>query len=137
MVYKEYKELLKAGLLDIAPLLQEEKEVYRLGTLRKVWDCYCDMQKRLANMFAYLVPLLIARTDPSSSRTQEYRTSTRQDTTSPSPPSSAKEQSQSTNCSISDNSTKYSPHQLDKTQRTAQWAGPAAWTGGGDTPRAR
>ena len=37
MVYKDYKDLLKSALLDMAPLLNEEKDVYKLGVLRKIW----------------------------------------------------------------------------------------------------
>jgi hypothetical protein len=55
MVYKDYKDLLKAAILDMAPLLNEEKDIYRLGALRKIWEAYSDMQRRLNNMFAYLV----------------------------------------------------------------------------------
>lgn len=57
MVYKDYKDLLKTALLEMAPLLNQEKDVYRLDALRKVWEAYCDIQKRLNNMFAYLVTL--------------------------------------------------------------------------------
>jgi hypothetical protein len=63
MVYKDYKDLLKAALLEMAPLLNEEKDVYRLAALRKVWEAYSDMQKRLNNMFAYLVCLSLNRID--------------------------------------------------------------------------
>lgn len=61
MVYKDYKDLLKAALLEMAPLLNEEKDVCRLAALRKVWEAYSDMQKRLNNMFAYLVCLSLNR----------------------------------------------------------------------------
>lgn len=57
MVYKDYKDLLKSALLEMAPLLNEEKDVNRLGALRKIWEAYVDMQRRLNNMFAYLVCL--------------------------------------------------------------------------------
>ena len=56
MVYRDYKELLKTGLMEMAPLLNDEKDVYRLSMLHKIWEAYCEMQKRLNNMFAYLVP---------------------------------------------------------------------------------
>jgi len=55
MVYKDYKDILKTALLEMCPVLAEERDVYRLDALRKVWDAYCDIQKRLNNMFAYLV----------------------------------------------------------------------------------
>ena len=55
MVYRDYKELLKGALLGMAPLLLEEKDICRLALLLKVWEAYCDIQKRLGNMFAYLV----------------------------------------------------------------------------------
>ena len=45
----------------MAPLLNEEKDVYRLNILHKIWEAYCEMQKRLNNMFAYLVTLLLCR----------------------------------------------------------------------------
>lgn len=61
MVYKDYKDLLKTALVEMSPLLYEEKDVYKLGALRKIWDAYCDMQKRINNMFAYLVQKLKLR----------------------------------------------------------------------------
>ena len=83
MVYKDYKDLLKTTLLELSPLMLEEKEIYKLGTLRKIWDCYTDIQKRLTNMFAYLVLAVSPRIDPSSSRTQASKTWTRLRSTSP------------------------------------------------------
>jgi hypothetical protein len=65
MVYKDYKDLLKCAVLEIAPLIQKENDIYRLANLKKVWDCYCDIQKRLNNMFAYLVSGALVRTVPS------------------------------------------------------------------------
>lgn len=62
MVYRDYKDLLKTALLEMAPLLNYEKDVYRLGALRKLWEAYADMQRRLNNMFAYLVESVRRRT---------------------------------------------------------------------------
>lgn len=42
----------------MCPIVGEERDIYRLDALRKVWDAYCDIQKRLNNMFAYLVRVL-------------------------------------------------------------------------------
>lgn len=55
MVYKDYKDIMKCAVLEISPLLLEEKDIYRLDILKKIWDCFSDIQKRLNNMFAYLV----------------------------------------------------------------------------------
>jgi hypothetical protein len=66
MVYRDYKELLKCAILEIAPLIQKENDIYRLDNLKKVWDCYCDIQKRFNNMFAYLVSNHPRRTAPST-----------------------------------------------------------------------
>jgi hypothetical protein len=41
MVYKDYKDLLKTALLEMAPLLNDEKDVYRLHMLHKIWETYC------------------------------------------------------------------------------------------------
>lgn len=56
MVYKDYKDLLKCAILEISPLVQKENDIYRLGSLKKIWDCYMDIQRRLNHMFSYLVP---------------------------------------------------------------------------------
>jgi hypothetical protein len=63
MVYRDYKELLKTALLEMAPLLNEEKDVYRLDALRKIWEAYSEMSRRMNNMFSYLVQLSSSRTD--------------------------------------------------------------------------
>ena len=55
MVYKDYKDLLKCAILEISPLLQKENDIYRLVSLKKIWDCYSDIQRRLNHMFSYLV----------------------------------------------------------------------------------
>jgi hypothetical protein len=61
MVYKDYKDILKTALLDMCPLLNEERDTYRLDALRKIWEAYCDIQKRLKHMFAYLVGTSLCR----------------------------------------------------------------------------
>ena len=40
MVYKDYKDLLKCAILDISPLVNKENDIYRLASLKKIWDCY-------------------------------------------------------------------------------------------------
>jgi hypothetical protein len=55
MVYRDYKEILKMALLDMCQLINDEKDIYRLLVVRKIWDAYTDIQKRLTNMFSYLV----------------------------------------------------------------------------------
>lgn len=65
MVYKDYKDLLKCAVLDISPLLHKENDIYRLANLKKIWDCYSEIQRRLNNMFSYLVLDDLCRTDRS------------------------------------------------------------------------
>ncbi len=41
----------------MSSLIIEEKDIYKLGALYKIWEAYSDMTRRLNNMFAYLVYL--------------------------------------------------------------------------------
>lgn len=57
MVYKDYKDMLKAALLAMGKELAKERDVCKLRVLRMVWDAYEDILKRLKHMFAYLVSM--------------------------------------------------------------------------------
>ena len=55
MVYKDFKDILKNALLSMCQELRNEKDIYKLSYLRKIWEAYCDILKRMMHMFAYLV----------------------------------------------------------------------------------
>ena len=48
----------------MSPIIMEEKDIYRLKALRKVWETYEDIQNRMNHMFAYLVLALLSRIGP-------------------------------------------------------------------------
>lgn len=47
--------MLKTALITMAKELLHEREIYKLQMLRKIFDAYEDILKRLKHMFAYLV----------------------------------------------------------------------------------
>jgi hypothetical protein len=55
MVYKGYKDMLNGALIIMAAELLQERNVYKLQMLRKIFDAYEDILKRLKHMFEYLV----------------------------------------------------------------------------------
>lgn len=55
MVYKDYKEMLKTALLTMSKEMLHERDIYKLKMLRKIFDAYEDILKRLKHMFSYLV----------------------------------------------------------------------------------
>lgn len=55
MVYKDFKEILKNGLIIMSKSLFEERDIHKLSLLRRIFDAFEDSLKRIRHMFAILV----------------------------------------------------------------------------------
>lgn len=64
MVYRDFKEILKTALLAMSKELAQERDIYRLQMLRKIFDAYEDILKKLRHMFAFLVTTAIIQDRP-------------------------------------------------------------------------
>lgn len=65
MVYKDFKDLMRNGLIVMSKELLQEREVYKLGMLRRICDAYEDALKRIKHMFALLVTYCLFYVGPT------------------------------------------------------------------------
>ena len=78
MVFRDYQDILKNALIAMAREIVQERDVYRLKVLRRVFDAYEDILKRLKHMFAFLVKIRYNIGSPIHNKIRQNRI-TRQD----------------------------------------------------------